>query len=110
MVKTGDGSLVRQWADKACVACTGLAAKYEEIYRSGGSVVGETKTQILQVTDVRLIRKDTAAVLIRAREGRQTETLKAGAKPTTYPGDTFSWDLTLAAAGGHWVMYAMELK
>lgn len=110
MVATGNGDLVRQWADKACVACTGLATKYARVYRDGGSVVGDTTTRVLQLSSVRLIGDDTAAVLIKAREGRQTETVRAGAKPTTYPGDTFSWNFTLAASGGHWTMYSMELK
>lgn len=110
MVATGDGRLVRQWADKACVACAGLATKYEQLYRAGGSVTGDSRTRILQVANVRLIRDDTAAVLIRGREGRQVETPRSGAKPTTYPGDAVTWDFTLAAASGHWVMYQMELK
>ncbi len=110
LVATGDAKLVRLWADKSCIACRNFANQYEAMYRVGGSVTGDTRTKVLQVTQVRLIRKDTAAVLIRAREGRQIERGSPSASPTTYAGDTFTWDLTLAAAGNHWVMFEMEIK
>ena len=110
LVATGDARLVRQWAEKGCASCNALAGKYERMYRAGGYVSGNTLTQVLKVTQVNLIGRDTAAVLIRAHEDPQVERVRAGAKPTAYPAQTFSWDLTLAAAQGHWTMFEMELK
>jgi len=57
-----------------------------------------------------LIRKDTAAVLIRTHQNRQVERNKAGASPTTFPAGELTLDLTLAAAGNHWTMFEMEVK
>jgi uncharacterized protein DUF6318 len=110
LVASGDSGLVRQWAEKGCASCDALADKYERMYRAGGYVTGSTRTQVLKVSQASLIRNDTAAVLLQVREGAQIERVKAGAKPTPYPAQTYSWDLTLAAAQGHWTMFEMELK
>ncbi|HEY3003755.1 MAG TPA: DUF6318 family protein [Kribbellaceae bacterium] len=107
---TGDAASARRWADKSCIACKTLIGHYEAIYKAGGSVTGDAASQVVQVSQVRLIRHDTAAVLLKVREGKTVERTKRGGAPTTYPAGTLTWDLTLAAAGSHWTMFEMETK
>jgi len=110
LVATGDPTLTRQWADKNCLACKTLADHYQTIYEAGGSITGDTRVRVTQVIQVRLIRKDTAAVVLKAREGKKVQRNAPGATPTTYPPGTLTWDLTLAAAGNHWTMFEMVTK
>jgi hypothetical protein len=110
LLATGDAGLVRRWADRGCVACESMASRYSQIYKDGGAISGDFRVKILQVNEARLIQSDTAAVLIRASEGRQTEVARAGAKPKVLPGGPYTWDLTLAAANGRWAMFEMEQK
>lgn len=110
LLATGDAGVMRQWADKGCIGCETIAKRYSQMYRDGGSVTGEFRVKIEAVREVKLIRQDTAAVVFRAREGRQVERSKAGAKPVVLPGGPYTWDLTLAASGSHWTMFEMEQK
>jgi hypothetical protein len=110
LVATGDGSLLRRWSDKGCTACSALLSTYEATYRNGGSVTGDFRTRIVRVKETRLIRHDTAAVLIKATEGRQLWVKKAGEKPTVLTGGPVTLDTTLSANGGHWMMYELVMK
>lgn len=110
LVATGDGSVVRQWADKGCEACTGLLTTYESTYKNGGSVTGDLGTRITAVEEARLIRDDTAAVQVKATEGRLLWRKSASDEPTIVPGGPYTLDTTLAAQNGHWVMYEMVMK
>jgi hypothetical protein len=107
---TGDVSLMRTHAYSSCATCSAIAKTYEDTYKSGGSVTGDVRVTVLAIQDVRLIRTDTAAVLIRAREGKQTWIKRAGAAPSVLPGSTYTWDITLAATDNRWTMFEMELK
>lgn len=109
-IATGDAGPMRQWAYKTCRTCRDYAKTYEQTYKSGGTVTGQLGTTITRVAEARLIKNDTAAVLLHAREGSTTWHKSAGAKPTTFPGGDIKWDLTLADTGGHWTMFEMELQ
>jgi hypothetical protein len=109
-IATGDAGPMRQWAYKTCRTCRDYAKTYEQTYKSGGTVTGQLGTMITRVASVRLIKNDTAAVLLHAREGRTIWHKSAGAKPTTFPGGNIKWDLTLAETSGRWTMFEMELQ
>lgn len=110
LVATGDGALLRKWSDKGCTACSSFLSAYESTYENGGSVTGDFRTRIARIEEVRLIRGDTAAVLISATEGRQVWVKKAGERPTVLAGGPVTLDLTLASAGGHWTMFELVMK
>jgi hypothetical protein len=107
---TGDATLMRQWAYSTCKSCQVYASTSEQTYRNGGAFTGELGTKVTRIKEVRLIRKDTAAVLVGATVGRTAWRPKAGAAPTPFPGGSVVWDITLAAVNGHWTMFEMELK
>ena len=110
LVATGDGSTARRWSDKGCTACNSFLSTYEATYKNGGSVTGDFRTRVVRVDEVRLIRRDTAAILIRASEGRQVWVKKAGERPTVLSGGSLTLDMTLAAANGRWTMYELVMK
>jgi len=107
---TGDATLMRTWAYPSCKSCQTYAQASEQTYRNGGAFTGDLGTKITAVKEVRLIRKDTAAILISATVGHTAWRPKAGAPPTPFAGGPVVWDITLAAASGHWTMFEMELK
>ena len=110
LVATGDGSAARRWSDKGCTACNSFLSTYEATYRNGGSVTGDFRTRVVRVDEVRLIRRDTAAVLITGSEGRQVWVKKAGETPTVLSGGSVTLDMTLAAANGRWTMFELVMK
>jgi hypothetical protein len=101
---------MRAWSDKGCAACNAFLSAYEATYKNGGGVTGDFRTRIVRVEETRLIRHDTAAVLIKATEGRQLWVKRAGEKPSVLAGGPVTLDTTLSASGGHWVMYELVMK
>jgi len=110
LAATGDANVVRDWSDKECAACNALANAYEQTYKNGGSLSGQFRARIVSVDQVRLIRKDTAAVVIKAAQGRHQWLKSAGSAPTDLPGGPVTFDMTLAAKDGRWIMYEIVIK
>lgn len=108
--ETGDATLMRRYADRACTACSAIAKGHETTYKAGGAVTGDFQTRNIRATSVRLAGADTAALSVSGAEGLSQWRKSASADPISYPPHRVAWDLVLAAVGGHWTMFAMVRK
>jgi hypothetical protein len=104
---TGDTALLRQWANKTCSTCQGLAEGYEQQYKAGGSISGDVQLRIERVERVRLLGSDGAEVVVSGRVGRFVDIDHAKAKPKVYPGGRVRWRLGLTRSNGAWLMFGM---
>jgi hypothetical protein len=104
---TGDVTALRTWADKGCLSCTELIQHYSTVYKAGGSLTGDFRSTNVQVDGVRLNGTKAAEVKLRSTEGKHVLKPSATGAPTTFPGETAKWTLTLANVSGHWVTYEM---
>lgn len=105
---TGQVGLLNRSSDKGCISCGQLSKLYGSIYKAGGSVTGDFRSNNVAISGVRLTGTKAAVVTLRSTAGRHIVKHSATAKPTTYTGETATWTLTLANASGQWVMYEME--
>jgi len=107
---SGDSALLRRYADRECIVCDALAKTYEQTYSNGGAVTGDFHTRNVHVSAARLVGADTATVAISGSEGSSKWRKSRQANVVSFPPHRVSWDLTLAAANGHWAMFAMVRK
>lgn len=105
---TGDVTAIRAWSDVSCMLCrqniTGFAASNQ----ANGLLTGDHRWRDAQVGQVQLMDPATASVDLSVSVGRHWYRSKPGAQTMTLAAQTVDLHVTLAAAGGDWVMFDWE--
>lgn len=106
---TGNTSLMRKWADKACNLCGALAKSYEMQYKDGGSITGDVHFKVDRVNRARLVGSNLAEVVLAGRIGRFVDVDSATATPSVFPGGASTFRFALIRSSRHWLVHGMAL-
>ncbi|MFG1910862.1 DUF6318 family protein [Kribbella sp. NPDC048928] len=106
---TGDTSGMRTVSATDCDGCSKYYASVEKINEAGGGLSGDYLERVVEVTELTRTAKDKVAATTDVTVGKYTARRSRTSTPVVVQATPYTEEMVLAATGGNWQMFEMEL-
>lgn len=107
---TGESQHFLSESDKGCIGCKAISDFVMFSNGSNGGLSGDYLDHLVSVKEVVRGTSGKVGGSAEIRSGAYTERPSPSAKPVARPASTAVMEFTLAAQGGNWIMYELEIN
>jgi hypothetical protein len=107
---TGDTTAMRSVSAKGCVGCGKYYASVEQVNEQDGGLIGDYRERVVEVTELTRTGHEKVSAATNVTVGSYTARQSPSATPVVIKASPYTEEMVLAADGGNWQMFEMELR